>query len=226
MTSSNGALVRFVATNLFDYIFDTEELSVARAGSDDLDTNVRAVAEHIATTLGHSGKLVYAKAREALFYVQDPAKAAQVAEALEREFHRQLVMATGIAKWAEWTAGAELNACLIALEADIRREQLRRTTVVPPPQLDGTDPCEFDGLRPATTVLSRYPDGRPRVSAHTYDRYDRGRQQRTRILARLFKDDAPNDMGRWKQSFTDLEKLNDEAPASVRSKMCVTSVVR
>jgi hypothetical protein len=222
----NGALVRFVATNLFDYILDTEELSVARAASDDLDTLLRDVAKSVATKMGAT--LVYAKASEALLHVQNPSQGDAIATTLEREFHGRLRMATGIAKAAEWHAGSELKASLVALEAQIRREQLLRTTVVPPSPHDGTVACDLDGLRPATAELCNYPEKPfPKVSAHTKDRYDRGRQQRSRILGRLFQD-APKDMMGWKQSFNDFEELNDgtgtadrEAPASVRGKMCV-----
>jgi hypothetical protein len=221
---TNRFLVRFAATNLFQYIMDTEDLSVGRGASSQLDHFVQTIECSLRAENLHP-EPVYAGASEALFAFANHPEATRAVACIEDTLKEELRFATGIALWEEWKADEALSVCLDRLETKLRREQLRRGTVVPPESPNGERECELDGVRPAEEEV-KHAEGRKQVSAHTAQRRTCGRTLRTGYLTRIFGENrlAGIDGDKWRQSFEDLEVLNgepDTVKTTVHGKMCV-----
>ncbi|RMD83013.1 MAG: hypothetical protein D6815_07710 [Candidatus Dadabacteria bacterium] len=218
----DGFLVAFAATNLFAYIFDTHNLSVIRGASNDLEQFVQGIAKEITddqwSLTTTAPDLVYSGASEILLAVDTEAAAKDLCEALENRLQDQLRLATGIAVFEK--LDGNINACRQRLDAKMRREQLRRATVIPPPSTRGASaPCAIDGIRPASEEVNLPGQRTAQCSEHTARRYNEGRQARGALLSDIFTDDIKE----WAQSFSDLEQLNVERNAreSIHGKMCV-----
>jgi hypothetical protein len=218
-TDTDIFLVQFAATNLFSYILDTRDLSVIRGASSQLEDFAKKVA-HAASAL--SARVVYAGASEILLSMDTEDTARNACKWIEAELKKDLRCATGAVACEPLPRGADLDACRARLESKLRREQLRRASVVPS-QSRGSKPCDIDGIRPqegaalqAGARKGEYP------SAHTRTRYELGRRLRVGLLGDIFT--PPEDKSEWRQSFEDLEALNPAERSSVKGKMCVIQV--
>jgi hypothetical protein len=209
-------LLRFAATNLPEYIFDTENLSVIRAASDQLDQFVDGLSGVAGDT-----EVVYAAASEALLTAPSEAAAESAVAAVRKallEGTASLPYATAVVGRVPADDGGSLAKAVSKLENRLRRAQLRQATVVPG-DLHGKKPCELDGVRPATDVLHVGTD-KLAVSAHTFARGRSGQALRsTRALDLCGGMSMDSSIAAWDQSF---EALADFAPPGpVAGKMCV-----
>jgi len=212
-------LVKFAATNLYDYVLDTEDLSVIRGASNQLDDFVGKVPGALKRA-GITVEVVYVGASEILLDVDTNPDAAE--EVIVKLLHDELKIATGAVASVELNdTKGDLAKSMIRLEAKLRRAQLASPSVIPPPKCIGSKACEIEGVRPAGSHRARAD--REEVSDHTYQRYQRGREFRTRLLDQIFVDQslAAVDTTEWEQSFEGLQTLNAGSTQSLRSKMCV-----
>lgn len=225
-TPTSTFLVRFEATNLSQYILDTDDLSVIRGASSQLDDVVDDLAK-VAATIGAT--LVYGGASEALFSVASETQAKTAIEILQKLMTTKCNYATGVTGYEQWK-DEPLRDCLTRLQTKLRREQLRRPTVIPPSSPHGQKACEIDGVRPAQTIIEKHPKGRREASAHTEQRWRKGRQLRTGYLKRIFGEDRIKriETRDWEQSFEGFAKVSAAASSvsgsvklPIESKMCV-----
>ncbi len=238
--NANGAerdewLVRFAVTNLLDYILDTEDLSVIRGSSVELDDFVKGQAQAIEDS-GKGIRTIYAKASEMLISTHNETTTKWVVQELENRFKKgDSRLATAASAIVNLPAGQLLESAIRELEAKLRRQQMCRPSVVPPERLDGSGACEIEGVRPADGGSIWYKDARPRnVSQHVKRRYEQGRLLRAGLVGLIFPQESENyGTDTWEQSFDDLETYNrpDEIEpgtnaavarsGSVCGKMCV-----
>jgi hypothetical protein len=213
-------LVKFAATNVYQYTLDTEDLSVIRGASNQLDDFVEKIPR-VLEDAGITARIVYDGASEILLSVDTKPEADKAKTAISKLLNDELKGATGAVASVEIPSADMLPQAMIRLETELRRAQLAAPAVIPPPNCGGSKACEIEGVRPAGSRKARGKE----VSDHTYERYKRGRRFRTRLLERIFDEQAVKviDMTKWEQSFEGLKALNEGGAAkqAVRGKMCV-----
>ncbi len=215
-------LAKFALTNLLDYVHDTENLSVIRAASKQLDDVARAVG----TTVLPTGALVYAASSEALFKLDPSAEAdlQAIADAVD-DACRKAPYVTAVLKHVDPQPGWTLERSLACLDNQLRRAQMQQASVVPG-DLTGKGPCGLDGVRPATIEGCWVGDGKRLLSGHAASRLQSGRRQRGWRARQLFPRDVPDDVdmeeeagSSWEESFEAFKHFSPEGP--IASKMCV-----
>lgn len=209
-------LMRLAATNLFDYIFDTENLSVARASSYELEHLVDELVKSV-----DGVDVVYVAASEALMVAPNEKSAETACGTMRDAFlggSSSLPCATAVLGRVALGEDASLATATARLENHLRRDQMRQASVVPA-GLAGTGPCELDGVRPATETL-HVGSAKYRVSEHTHSRGRSGQAMRsTHAVDLLDEAAADTSIADWDQSFEGLAAF--AAPGPVAGKMCV-----
>src|SRR6266851_2692690 len=203
-------LVRFAVTNLLDYILDTEDLSVIRGSSVELEDFVADQAKQIHNPK-NGIKTIYAKASEMLISTPSENSARKVVQQLEADFKKgDSRFATAASAIAKLPAGQPLKSIIPELEKNLRQQQMSRPSVVPPDKLRGPRACEIEGIRPAEEQPIWYKDGtRRNVSGHVERRYKKGQGRRTGLVWRIFQEESKAvRLEDWEQSFSDLECYN------------------
>jgi hypothetical protein len=189
--------------------------------------------------------IVFAAASEALLYLPpDLAKADDVVERVEIGLVKGLEFATCSSAIVRFNETMTLACALRELETDLRLNQLRRPTLIPPHITDGTGgrkECELDGVRPVeVTEDFMSADDKKKTGAkkktkwqlshHTRDRLRGGRRLRTGLIGRVMEDDTSPDQheaSQWPRSFDDFgsyQKGIDRFPEQIINKMCVMVV--
>ena len=237
--ATRGAvLAKLALTNIPGYVLDTENLSVIRASSDQLDRLARDTAEELS-----SDGVLYAAGSEVLAYFAAPCDEDSGVRALTQAFDavtrrdpavsaaggRPLVTAT--CRAVRQGPDEPLDRAVMRVENRLRRAQMAQASVVPG-ELSGNVECGLDGVRPAD-VETWVGDGTRKVSRHAEARLRSGRVgRRLRVEQLLGPVDAPADLAdgdasgapghQWDESFEGLERFSP--PGIAHGKMCVLHV--